>query len=866
MSEPEADLKTKVQIAANLFPASHPPPIYTATPLVVPSLQNTINIVGGMVATATTLADPNVIMADQGQILDPATAGAGDELAGHHDDIVVDDDSLNDPYDDGDIHEATSLPAAQPQAEVVDGNDDYARTFDSPIEPEVEDAQDATEASQSVPKPMQPESQTVSAPVDPLNADGRPSSVPVQDAAHDASAMADQGDLAPATVDDLAAQSQVQTDPALVATGPSQAPGEPEPQVFAGSVVSSAIQNQDVVETESQGSSLDIQQLVADLTSQAAQPGPGADPSTTSDVIADASAVPSFPIPSPALPSPSTLPPRPPLPQSIPQPSVADHPDQSHVPASNGGAIPSTPTQPASHAASGTEVTSMEVAASATSLTAQPLQAEEPDYQRQWEQFTTDESQYISEANWERFPEGSRIFIGNLSSDKVSKEEVFKVFHRYGRVAQISMKQAYGFVQYHTLDEGRAAMENLQGAEIQGRRIHLEVSRRQKKSKKDRARSPDRGRGRDAGRRNEKQQHQGRDEHRQGRNHSPRRNDHHRRDEGFGRDRGSYDGGRGKRGRSRSPAYGRNDRESYRRRSPSPYSRPQQEPELDLPRRYGADIPDVQLILQPDVNRDFATWVEGAFKAKGLKSEIMYLHPRMPKEQIVQRQAAEGVHAVVDLDFRAQSRGRIPVQAFDRSAGGSNVRFDQYLDLDPPTAAEVILRAKASGNPSYGQGYGPGGGYSNQYGQQPSQPSGYPGAQHPGMYPQQQQQQQQQQQPHAPQGAVDIANLMGQVDNATLQRLLSSIQPSPSGAPGAPTAYGASVPAANAQVDIQAILGSLGGGAPSPAHAPPHGLYTSASAPSYGAQQPPNAAPGSGDPAAQAQVQNIMAQLARYRQ
>lgn len=45
------------------------------------------------------------------------------------------------------------------------------------------------------------------------------------------------------------------------------------------------------------------------------------------------------------------------------------------------------------------------------------------------------------------------------------------MFSKYGRVAQISLKQAYGFVQYHTLPEGQAAMENLQGTEVSGRKI-----------------------------------------------------------------------------------------------------------------------------------------------------------------------------------------------------------------------------------------------------------------------------------------------------------------------------------------------------------------------------------------------------------
>ena len=106
-----------------------------------------------------------------------------------------------------------------------------------------------------------------------------------------------------------------------------------------------------------------------------------------------------------------------------------------------------------------------------------------------WDQFQADEKRYTSEAKWERFPEGSRIFIGeffvshvrqaacsqwcvgNLSSERVTKREVFDVFHQFGRLAQISLKNAYGFVQYHTIAEGTAAMQAAQGIELGGRRI-----------------------------------------------------------------------------------------------------------------------------------------------------------------------------------------------------------------------------------------------------------------------------------------------------------------------------------------------------------------------------------------------------------
>ena len=107
------------------------------------------------------------------------------------------------------------------------------------------------------------------------------------------------------------------------------------------------------------------------------------------------------------------------------------------------------------------------------------------------ENFLQEERKYVSEAKWDRFPEGSRLLIGrslpeptatpsgpqltrctgNLSSERVSKREVFDIFSKCGRLAQISLKTAYGFVQYYTVAEGQAAMDTMQGIEIKGRKI-----------------------------------------------------------------------------------------------------------------------------------------------------------------------------------------------------------------------------------------------------------------------------------------------------------------------------------------------------------------------------------------------------------
>lgn len=905
MPEPEPEPEAALQATANLSPVS-PSPVHTAASLVVPALQQTVDTIDAMVAATAAL--PNGVA--DAPVVDPSLATAGET------DDVVDDDSFSDAYGE----DTEEMAVEPPRQEMVDNNDDYAKTFDSPIGPEEGEEDQEPEHVSSVPRESNENPSLLS---DHLTS--RPS-----DVSHVA---ADSSASAPGAQNPSVSTLQPEAVPEPASAAPSQ-PGDAQAAPIPP-VAQPTLPGADPSKQESENSSsVDIQQLVADLTAHPAEPRPGnPDPTPASASPANVPAASSNPF-SPttsapssnitttatttiALPLSSSLPPRPPQPQVAPQSYASQHhPPGTNSNVSGSTGVPPAPGQPSSFAIAGAPGTSTEALGtlppppatamnpSAAAASINPSYASNPpghpvdrahdaDYQHQWDQFMADERQYMSEAKWDRFPEGSRIFIGNLSSDKVSKRDVFDIFHRFGRLAQISLKSAYGFVQYHTVEEGHSALENLQGMEVKGRRIHLEISRLQDKSKKERNRSPERARGGrgeggrgEGGRRGEKY----RDDNRSARNQSPRRNDYYgrndrndrndradrvdRTDSYSGRDRGYYDSGRG-RGRSRSPGgYGRNEKDSYRRRSPSPYGRSRHEPELDLPRRYGADVPDVQIVMQPDVSPDFGTWVEGAFKAKGLRTNVMYLHPRFPKDQVIQRQAAEGVHGVVDLDLRAQGTAKIPVHSFDRSGGIHNVRFEQYVDLEPSTAAEVILRAKASGSSGYGQPYGGAGGYPMQYAAQAPQPhhvAAYPGMQQPGSYPPQPA-------PAAPSmpsmpSAADIANLIGQVDNNTLQRLLSSIQ---AGSPGAIPGglHGGTnpaTPAANApQVDIQAILGSLNGGTAAPLAPPPHQQHHGAHPQMqyggpYGGQPAVVAQPaGTGDAAAQ--VQNIMAQLARYRQ
>ena len=61
--------------------------------------------------------------------------------------------------------------------------------------------------------------------------------------------------------------------------------------------------------------------------------------------------------------------------------------------------------------------------------------------------------------------------IGNLPTESVSKRDLFLIFHKYGLLAQISIKQAYGFIQY--LDEKCCyrALQAEQGLKIKDRNM-----------------------------------------------------------------------------------------------------------------------------------------------------------------------------------------------------------------------------------------------------------------------------------------------------------------------------------------------------------------------------------------------------------
>lgn len=74
-------------------------------------------------------------------------------------------------------------------------------------------------------------------------------------------------------------------------------------------------------------------------------------------------------------------------------------------------------------------------------------------------------------------PPGSRLFIGNLASEHTDKIQMAHVFAKYGNIAEISLKESYGFVQFDNPEACRRAISAEQGRVIAGMMIDLKSSR-----------------------------------------------------------------------------------------------------------------------------------------------------------------------------------------------------------------------------------------------------------------------------------------------------------------------------------------------------------------------------------------------------
>uniref|UniRef100_T1JLH4 RRM domain-containing protein n=1 Tax=Strigamia maritima TaxID=126957 RepID=T1JLH4_STRMM len=65
----------------------------------------------------------------------------------------------------------------------------------------------------------------------------------------------------------------------------------------------------------------------------------------------------------------------------------------------------------------------------------------------------------------------SRLFVGNLNTYQVTKDDVERMFKRYGRIAGISMHKGYAFVQFTNPYDARNAVQGEDSAVVCGQTL-----------------------------------------------------------------------------------------------------------------------------------------------------------------------------------------------------------------------------------------------------------------------------------------------------------------------------------------------------------------------------------------------------------
>eukprot|EP01114_Cavostelium_apophysatum_P018480 TRINITY_DN5720_c0_g1_i1.p1 TRINITY_DN5720_c0_g1~~TRINITY_DN5720_c0_g1_i1.p1 ORF type:complete len:460 (+),score=82.61 TRINITY_DN5720_c0_g1_i1:169-1548(+) len=139
-----------------------------------------------------------------------------------------------------------------------------------------------------------------------------------------------------------------------------------------------------------------------------------------------------------------------------------------------------------------------------------------------------------TETSHPQYPPNCRIFIGNLASEKTSKEELSDIFARYGKIEEVVIRKSFGFVQYDSTESAEAAIAGENQRIIGGLPIDLNLAdnrdRNAGKKRRDAERA-DRG-------------HNNRDDDRSNRTpyqrDGDRGRDRDRRDDRDSRDRGDY--------------------------------------------------------------------------------------------------------------------------------------------------------------------------------------------------------------------------------------------------------------------------------------------------------------------------------------
>ncbi|KAH1337070.1 hypothetical protein KXW65_000646 [Aspergillus fumigatus] len=424
-----------------------------------------------------------------------------------------------------------------------------------------------------------------------------------------------------------------------------------------------------------------------------------------------------------------------------------------------------------------------------------------PDVQKKYDQFLHDERVYVTEGLWDRFPAGSRLFVGNLPTERVTKRDLFHIFHQYGKLAQISIKQAYGFIQFvdasackHALDCEQGAVtlrfQNHRGILGQDHRhlnhlvvLHPGGPGPRNTAEADLPAAVIRGLREIAmiDLTSQVESHLVTLE--MSRTTADAtiidplhdRHLHVRSEEEMGTDLGIELLNGTIVVRDAVLGHHMEETDGIGLLAPGAAAHttvirtcqcPGEPRETSRKCRFwflkkltGRLYRVAETFLDGAILMflfsNFIFHVENAFRNRGLRVDVLVLGPRIPLNAAVQRQIKEGVLAVVRLSRPNQFSRKIPLQVFDRSGGPDNVRFNEYPEVEPNIAAEIIFHAQAMQRGATSLPFQP-----NPAFAMPSLPTAPI--------------------PQAPLPAVpassNVANVISSLDGPTLQSLLSALQ------------------------------------------------------------------------------------------
>ncbi|KAG0165144.1 hypothetical protein DFQ28_009496 [Apophysomyces sp. BC1034] len=115
--------------------------------------------------------------------------------------------------------------------------------------------------------------------------------------------------------------------------------------------------------------------------------------------------------------------------------------------------------------------------------------------------------------------------------------------------------------------------------------------------------------------------------------------------------------------------------------------------EFSFPRRYGKDVPIVQVITRSDVNRSFVEYIENVFKSRSIHIQSLSLpYGRPSRDVVVKEMILEGVKAIVIVEREHEAQSKVYLQVFAPNDEAGNVRFDEYANISVEDAVTIVQR------------------------------------------------------------------------------------------------------------------------------------------------------------------------------